>query len=316
MEELDSGFPSVAIGLCVRNCEKTIAKTIKSITELDYPRDRFNLIVVDGCSTDNTVGVTKNELRNTNVKTVFLSDNRRGLSYARQLVVDNCDSKYVAWVDGDNVLPQNFLKSQVKYMEKHPQAGFCGASIIPLGESIVARLQGYQWVLPAFDRKKAGYFMGKTGIQGTICRVKAIVSVGGFDSSIKGAGEDVDLFIRMKLAGWRIGSNYDTRIYHFMRDSWRALWKESVWWGNAEYYLTTKHRLLYPSVKRRVGLSILECIRLTFRSLRLTKDLTCIMMPIHYGIRRVGFLTGYFQARRNKYGPRARASPSKFSCIS
>lgn len=303
MEELDSGFPRVAVGLCVRNCEKTVARTIKSITELDFPKDRFNLIVVDGCSTDNTVGVIKDKLRNTNVRSVFLSDNGRGLSYARQLVVDNCDSKYVVWVDGDNVLPPNFLKSQVECMEEHPKVGFCGVSIIPLGESIVARLQGYQWVIPVLNRKKAGYLMGKTGIQGTICRVKAIIDVGSFSRSIEGAGEDVDLFIRMRLAGWRIGSNYNTKIYHYMRDSWRALWKESVWWGNAEYYLTTKYTQFYPSVKRRVGLSILECIKLTFKSWKLTKDLACIVMPIHYGVRRLGFLVGYLQARENKYRP-------------
>jgi glycosyltransferase involved in cell wall biosynthesis len=299
MGELDSGFPVVTIGLCVRNCERTVAKTVESIINQDCPNNRFRLMVVDGCSTDNTVGVIRDKLGNSDVKAVFLSDDGRGLSYARQLVVDNCCSKYVVWIDGDNVLPQNFLKSQVDFMENHSDVGFCGVRIVPLGRSVVSRLQGYQWVIPASDWRKAGYLMGKIGIQGVICRVDAMKSVGGFDLSIGGAGEDVDLFIRMRLAGWEGGSNNGARVYHFMRDTWRGLWRESVWWGYGTYYISSKHRPFFPSMKRRAGFAILDCIKLTFKSIKLTKDLACVMMPLHYGIRRMGFLFGHWLAYKN-----------------
>jgi len=295
---------TVAIGLCVRNSARTIAENIESIVNLDYAKDRFQLVVVDGHSTDNTVEIIKDKLKGSNVKAMFLLDDGRGLSHARQLVVDHCNSKYIVWVDGDNVLPANFLESHVEYMEKHPKDGFCGAKIFPLGESIVSRLQGYQWVIPASDWKNAGYLMGKTGIQGTICRVDAINSVGGFDPSIDGAGEDVDLFIRMKIDGWGIGNNSGTRIYHFMRDTWKGLWKESVWWGYGTAYVSSKHETFFPSLKHRTGFAILDCVKLTFKSFKLTKDLACIMMPIHYGLRRLGFLVGHIHARRNDYKPK------------
>jgi len=297
----DSDFPAVTIGLCVRNCEKTIAKTVESIVDLEYPRDRFQLMIVDGCSTDDTVKVIRDTLMGTNIRTVLMTDKGQGLSYARQMVVDNCNSKYIVWIDGDNIIPKNFLQSQVKYMEENPKMGVCGASIVPLGETVVSRLQGYQWVIPAADWKKAGYLMGKTGIQGTICRVEAINSVNGFDLSITGAGEDVDLFIRMRLAGWKIGSNNETRIYHYMRDTWHGLWKESVWWGYGTHYLNSKHKPFFPSLKRRAGFAVIDCIKLTFKSLKLTKDLACILMPLHYGLRRLGFLVGHWHAYNDKY---------------
>lgn len=288
----------VTIGLCVRNSAKTIAKTIKSIVDLDFPKDQFSLTVVDGHSTDGTMEIIKNGLKNSSVNVLFLSDEGKGLAYARQIVVDNSKEKYVVWVDGDNVLPPNFLKSHVDYMEKNPEVGVSGARIVPCGDTIVARVQGYQWIIPVIDRKNEGYLMGKIGMQGTICKNEAINSVGGLNLCIKGAGEDVDLFIRMKLAGWKIGSTVDTKIYHYMRDSWSGLWKESVWWGNAEYYLSTEFKPCYPSMKRRAGLSILECIKITFKSFKLTKDLACVVMPLHYGLRRLGFFVGYLQARR------------------
>jgi glycosyltransferase involved in cell wall biosynthesis len=299
--ELDCGSSMVTIGLCVRNCARSVVKTVESIINQDYSRNGFQLIVVDGCSSDNTVGVIKDKLKHSDVKAVFLSDNGRGLAFARQLVVDNCGSKYVVWVDGDNVLPRNFLRSQVDFMEKHPKVGFCGVRIVPLGESIVSRLQGYQWTIPASDWKKAGYSMGKIGIQGVICRVDAVRSVSGFDLSIDGAGEDVDLFVRMRVAGWGMGSNDGTCIYHYMRDTWRGLWKESVWWGYGTYYISSKHRPFFPSIKRRAGFAVLDCVKLTFKSLRVTKDVACLLMPIHYSIRRLGFLVGYLHARNTSY---------------
>jgi glycosyltransferase involved in cell wall biosynthesis len=297
----NSDFPTVTVGLCVRNCEKTIAETVESIMNLDYPRESFRLIVVDGCSSDNTVKVIRDKLKDADINAVILSDERRGLSYARQMAVDYCDAKYIVWADGDNVLPTNFLRSQVEYMEENSKIGFAGVKIVPLGKSVVSRLQGYQWVIPASDWKKAGYLMGKTGIQGTICKVEAIRSLGGFDLSIEGAGEDVDLFIRMRLAGWEIGSNNGTRIYHYMRDTWKSLWKESVWWGYGTSYLTSKHKPFFPSLRRRAGFAIVDCVKLTFKSYKLTKDLACIIMPIHYGIRRLGFLAGHWHARNNLY---------------
>jgi GT2 family glycosyltransferase len=189
-------------------------------------------------------------------------------------------------------------------MEERAKVGFCGVKTIPLGKSIVSRLQGYQWAIPASDWKKAGYLMGKTGIQGTICRVDVIKSVGGFDLSIEGAGEDVDLFIRMKVAGWKIGANNEIWIYHFMRDTWYSLWKESVWWGYGTYYLASKHRSFFPPLKSRASFAILDCARLTFKSFKLTKDLACVLMPLHYGLRRLGFLVGHIYARRYRYEPK------------
>jgi len=119
----------------------------------------------------------------------------------------------------------------------------------------------------------------------------------------------VDLFVRMKIAGWGIGSNEETKIYHYMRDTWRGLWKESVWWGYGTAYVASKHKPLFPSLKRRAGFAILDCAKLTFKSFKLTKDLACVFMPLHYGLRRLGFLTGHIYARRHGYKPKILLTP-------
>ena len=297
----EKNLPSVTIGLCIRNSERTIGNNVESITNLDYPTNSFCLLVVDGCSTDRTLQIIQEVLKGSGVDFTILSDNGKGLSFARQMVVDRCNSKYVLWVDGDNLLAPDFLWAQVQFMEIHPKAGFCGVRTTPLGKSIVSRLQGYQWTIPVSEWSKAGYKMGKTGIQGTICRMDAMKGVGGFDLSVEGAGEDVDLFIRMKVAGWETGLNEETSICHFMRDTWTGLWRESIWWGYGTSYISSKHSSFFPGLSRRAGFAVTDCVKLTFKSFELTHDIACVLMPIHYFIRRLGFLVGHWRARNNRY---------------
>jgi GT2 family glycosyltransferase len=262
------------------------------------------LTVVDGCSSDNTMKIIREKLEGSGVKSVFANDGGRGLSVARQMIVDSCSSKYIVWVDGDNVLPPNFLKAQVEYLENaNLKTGSCAVKPIPLGKRLVARLQGYQWIIWASNWKEDDSIMGKTAMQGTICRVDAIRDVGGFDCTIKGAGEDIELFIRMKDAGWGIGVNKQTRIYHNMRDTWSGLWKESVWQGYANHYFTAKHTHFYPSLGRRAYLEILGCVKLTLISFKLTKDLGCILMPLLFSLWWLGSLMGHYYARRDGYEP-------------
>lgn len=154
-------------------------------------------------STDDTVEIIKSELTWIVISYNILYDKRRGLSYARQMVLKNSAGKYVIWIDGDNYIPSHFIKRQVSSMEQNPEVGAQGALMIPKGDSIVARLQGYQWLIPAIDKtlkrkedeKKEIPLLGMMGV---ICRLKALEEVDGFDLKIRGAGEDSDLFIKMQ----------------------------------------------------------------------------------------------------------------------
>ena len=51
--------PSVSVIVPVYNGEKTIEKCILSLMDQDYPRDRYEIIVVDHGSTDGTAKIVK-----------------------------------------------------------------------------------------------------------------------------------------------------------------------------------------------------------------------------------------------------------------
>ncbi len=70
------------------------------------------------------------------------------------------------------------------------------------------------------------------GTGGTTFRTKAIKQVNGFDESIKGAGEDTDLILRIKKAGWLLQPNM-AELYelHSGLSKPKDLWKKYFWYG-------------------------------------------------------------------------------------
>ena len=97
-------FP-ITVNICTYNEEKTIANCLKSVIR-NNPRE---IIVIDGGSTDATVQISES----LGVK-VLISDNK-GLSSQRQFGIENSSQPFIAIVDADDNLEENFL--QILYDE-------------------------------------------------------------------------------------------------------------------------------------------------------------------------------------------------------
>lgn len=94
------------------NCEKTIKRTIKSI--LNYnSSDRYEIIVVENGSTDNTFSVL-NKLKNKySVIKVFRSN--KGVSKARNKGIDEAKGKWIWFVDADDRINFNIATKLDEY---------------------------------------------------------------------------------------------------------------------------------------------------------------------------------------------------------
>jgi glycosyltransferase involved in cell wall biosynthesis len=293
-------YPQITIGICTKNNAKTILKTLKSILKLDYPIEKIELIIVDGLSQDNTVNIIKKILEKTNVNWKLLSDKGKGLAYARQLIVDNAHGKYIIWIDGDHIIPPNFAKKHVEFMEKNPMIGAAEGITKYEGKNLVSTLEGYIWYL--YGLKRLNKNLESVGSAGTIYRTKAIREVGGYDINIKGAGEDGDLSRRMKKKGWKLFMNKDAIYYHQTRATWKDLWKEYYWWGYGAHYVSHKHLGSINPWRFIPIIAFFSGIKHGIQTFKLTKDIKCIFMPIHYCWKRIAWIIGFLKAHKDNYG--------------
>lgn len=100
---------SISIIIPVYNSSKTIQKCIDSLLNQTYPY--FKLIIINDGSTDDTLEKLK-RFKDTRIK--IISQNNKGVSVARNVGLDNADSKYVAFVDSDDYVGKNYLNNLIK----------------------------------------------------------------------------------------------------------------------------------------------------------------------------------------------------------
>lgn len=284
---------SVTIGVCAKNAEKTIGECVESITRQKYPTQLMQIIVVDGCSKDRTMSIAVNAASRNDLRIETYSDRGKGLGTARQIVINHAYGKYLIYVDADVRLIDDFVEKHVKLMEENSEIGVAFGRPMHQEGTLVSTV----WDLYHFA---AG---GCIGTDATIFRSEALVQVGGFDLSIIGAGEDVDLINRIKAKRWLTTVNKDARFFHRFKGSFRDFWGEQTWFGYGDHYRYHKNGDPGIIIGKLTG-SLIFGLRMALRSYRLTHDSISFLIPFQMIFRDIAWWFGLIKGHVNGYGHR------------
>ncbi len=112
-----------SIVIPAHNEEKYIKETLQNITNLNYPKDKFEVIVVENGSTDKTLGIAK-KFEKENIR--IFSSTEKGVSRARNFGVKNINqnSDWAVFLDADTILKNNFLDEFSDYLNKNVNKNF------------------------------------------------------------------------------------------------------------------------------------------------------------------------------------------------
>ena len=107
-----------------------VLKSLESIVDLDYPSNRYELIVVDNGSTDGSFEKIKKflEKRSSLRKKIIRLSRNLGFTGGNNVgfVARDMESKYVYLLNNDAIILQEGLKTLVEYAEKYDVAGLQG----------------------------------------------------------------------------------------------------------------------------------------------------------------------------------------------
>jgi glycosyltransferase involved in cell wall biosynthesis len=282
----------VTIGLCVKNAGQTIKDALRSILKQDFPHELLELIIVDGCSKDKTLSIIQGELSKVNIKSKIFRESK-GLGYARQIVVNNTSGDYIVWVDGDMVLPRNFVKKQVEFMEQNPKVGIGKAKYgLWNVDNLSALLEDVEFVV-SFS-KEGRTFSKALGTSGCIYRAEAIRQAGGFDENIVGGGEDTDAECRVKANGWLL---YITPgvFYERRRATWKSLWDEYFWLGYGARHLFRKNKKAINVYKMFPPIAVASELLRASHAYKLLYRKVVFLLPFHYVFKRIAWLLGFIK---------------------
>ena len=93
-----------------------LEESINSIIQQKF--NNWKLIIIDNCSTDNSREIIRKYSGNEKISTFFLKKNM-GVSFSRNLGVRLSDSKYISFIDADDIWNNSKLQNQIEFMEKN-----------------------------------------------------------------------------------------------------------------------------------------------------------------------------------------------------
>ncbi|MCB9335235.1 MAG: glycosyltransferase [Flavobacteriales bacterium] len=100
---------SLSVVIAARNEEKNIKNCIDSLLKQNYPKDKFEVLVVDDDSDDETLELIL-KIKHPNIKVLKL-ENKQGKKEALKYGIDHTKFNYVVMTDADCVFDVNWLKT-------------------------------------------------------------------------------------------------------------------------------------------------------------------------------------------------------------
>ena len=98
------------------NSSEFIEKTIQSVLKQNF--NKWRLILVDDFSNLKTRKIIKKFDKFKKIKIYWLKKNK-GAAYCRNFAISKSNSKYIAFLDSDDIWEKNKLKLQIEYMKKN-----------------------------------------------------------------------------------------------------------------------------------------------------------------------------------------------------
>lgn len=117
--------PEVSVIMPLYNNQKHIEKSIHSVLSQTFKH--FEIIVVDDCSSDDSVSIVKRLAEEDPRIKLYHMEENGGAAAARNVGVEKASGRYIAYLDSDDLWKEHKLDVQVAFMKKN-QYGFSCAS--------------------------------------------------------------------------------------------------------------------------------------------------------------------------------------------
>ena len=114
---------AISVVMPCYNSGRFISYAIESILKQSF--DKFELIIINDGSTDESDSVIRKYLTDPRVKYIVLQQNK-GNYTARNIGMKLAIGKYICVMDADDIAFPDRLRKQFRFMERHPQIGLSG----------------------------------------------------------------------------------------------------------------------------------------------------------------------------------------------
>jgi len=209
-------LPFVSVVVCTYNRKNLLKSCLNSIYAQDYPKSKFEVIIIDGGSTDGT-----KELCKQFPKIRFIVESKHGLAYARNKGAELARGSIVAYTDDDCIVDKQWLRNLIPGFQFSELIAGVGGPVYPLHPEIIPKKIYVEAALGFFNRGDSiklvkGFIMPNAAFK------KEIFKIVKFDESLgttrRGklilGSEDDDFCQSITNSGYKLLYTPHAKVYH------------------------------------------------------------------------------------------------------
>src|SRR3989344_5165769 len=231
-------IPFISIIISVYNEQKTLHQCLDSLLLLEYPK--YEIIMVDDASKDNTLEILKQYQRKSKKITVVSYPINKGVPGARNEGIKVAKGEIVVFTDADATFPPQWPTQLIQPLIENKRIGATGGrDIAPPHQPLIQKCIDY--TLTSFigtaGLRGAKVRLAKYSVTGCNFAVKREVvgKVGMHDERIRWRGEEKEWCQRMREGGYEIQFVPESYILHYRRISLKSFWTQTYKSGKARF---------------------------------------------------------------------------------
>lgn len=248
--------PMVSIIIPVRNEAGLLKSCLESISNLDYPKDRIEVIIADGMSTDDTVNTAKQ------LGARVVLNEKKTVSPGRNVAFKLAKGEIIAFTDADCIVDKNWIINSVRYFEDDKVACVGGPNLTPYGEGYFGKAVGF-----VFNQ---GIFSAGSIHARELKEVKEVRSIPGCNAIYKKDAlekvmpidetlltcDDTELNQRLIDKGYKLLYTPDVFVWHYRRPNPKRLFRQMYRYAIGRLQVGKKDRRMINAMHILVGLSL------------------------------------------------------------
>lgn len=242
-------YPFVSVLVPAHNEGKVIEKTAKALLELEYPKDKYEVIIINDNSSDNSAEIldkVKEEYKNRNF--IIINTDKttggKGKSTALNIGYKQSKGEILAVYDADNTPEKKALKYLIKTLVSDEKLGAVigkfrcrNKNVNILTKFINIETLTFQWMAQAGRWK----LFKLCTIPGTnfVIRRKILDEINGWDT--KAITEDTELSFRMYRMGYKIKFMPLSVTWEQEPQTLNVWFKQRSRWAKGNIYVVLKN---------------------------------------------------------------------------
>ncbi len=240
-------FPFVSALLVTRNEQSYIEKALLSLINQTYPKDSYEIIVIDGESSDDTLKIVNTligQYKTKNFDIRIINNPKRILSSGWNLGIRNAKGDYVVRIDAHGEAAADFIEKNVETMLSVNDAACVGGRLVTKSldgdNDIISKVLSSPFGVGNSSFRvsdRSGYT--DTAVYGLY--KKEIFETVGFFNERFVRNQDIELHSRIRAAGERFYFNPEISCIYYSRNTVKKMAKQAF--GNGKWNMVLlKHQ--------------------------------------------------------------------------